>query len=69
MSPVHNGRMSRRFAAERASLACVAQPGVRDRHLATRRDKDDSQPKICPRPPRIVLIVPTVMLQADRARE
>ena len=29
----------------------------------------DVQPKACPKPPRIVLVVPTVMLQADRAHE
>ena len=52
-----------------AGYACVTQPGARATHLATRQDKDEGQPKMCPRPPRIVLIVPTVMLQADRARE
>jgi hypothetical protein len=52
-----------------AGYACAAQPGARDKHLTTRHEKDDGQPKMCPRPPRIVLIVPTVMLQADRARE
>jgi hypothetical protein len=54
-----------------AGYACTAQPGARNAQLAgaLRKDRDEAQPKSCPRPPKIVLIVPTVMLQADRARE
>ncbi|MBT2133975.1 hypothetical protein KK137_06475 [Croceibacterium sp. LX-88] len=49
--------------------ACSAQVGASAARLAVRQDRDAAQPKMCPRPPKIVLIVPTVMLQADRARE
>lgn len=52
-----------------AGYACLAQAGVRNAPLADRKDRDEAQPKSCPRPPKIVLIVPAVMLQADRARE
>ena len=51
------------------SYACTAQAGVREERNAVSKERDEAQPKSCPRPPRIVLIVPTVMLQADRARE
>ena len=49
--------------------ACTVQAASRNAQLSVRADRDEGQPKICPKPPRIVLIVPTVMLQADRARE
>jgi hypothetical protein len=54
-----------------AGYACTAQAGTRSARLAgvLRKDRDEAQPKACPRPPKVVLIVPTVMLQADRARE
>ena len=52
-----------------AGFACTAQPSQRSNPTSVRRERDDVQPKVCPRPPRIVLVVPTVMLQADRARE
>ena len=52
-----------------AGYACAAQPGARDAQLMARRERGEEQPKVCTRPPRVVLIVPTVMLQADRARE
>ena len=54
-----------------AGYACSAQAGVRSAQLASvlRKDRDEAQPKSCPRPPKIVLIVPAVMLHADRARE
>ena len=54
-----------------AAYTCAAQPGAHSAQLAgvLRKDRDDDQPKVCPRPPKIVLVVPTVMLQADRARE
>jgi hypothetical protein len=55
-----------------AGYACSAQTGSRSAQLADilrGRDRDEAQPKSCPRPPKIVLIVPAVMLQADRAHE
>lgn len=52
-----------------AAYTCTAQPGAHTAQLIDRKDRDEAQPKSCPRPPKIVLIVPTVMLQADRARE
>ena len=54
-----------------AGYSCSAQPGSRNARLINvlRNDRDEAQPKSCPRPPKIVVIVPTVMLQADRARE
>jgi hypothetical protein len=52
-----------------AGFSCTAQPGQRSAPTSIRRERDDVQPKPCPKPPRIVLVVPTVMLQADRARE
>lgn len=54
-----------------AGYACTTQAGVRSARLVgvLRKDRDEAQPKACPRPPKVVLIVPTVMLQADRARE
>ena len=55
--------------AVEAGFACTAQAGQRTAPASIRRERDEVQPKACPKPPRIVLIVPTVMLQADRARE
>ena len=55
--------------AVEAGFACTAQPGQRTAPTSVRRDRDDVQPKPCPKPPKIVLVVPTVMLHADRARE
>ena len=52
-----------------AGYACTAQPGQRSNPSSIHRERDDVQPKPCPKPPRIVLVVPTVMLQADRAHE
>ena len=52
-----------------AGLTCTAQAGERIAGFWLRKDRNESEPKVCPRPPRIVLVVPTVMLQADRARE
>lgn len=54
-----------------AGYSCAAQPGSRSAQLVSvlRNDRDEAQPKSCPRPPKIVVIVPTVMLRADRARE
>jgi len=55
--------------AVEAGYACTAQPGQRSSAASIHRERDEVQPKVCPKPPRIVLVVPTVMLQADRARE
>ena len=55
--------------AAEAGYVCTSQPGQRSDPASIRRERDDVQPKPCPKPPRIVLIVPTVMLHADRARE
>lgn len=52
-----------------AGYVCVSQARVRSAALAVRKDRDDAQPKSCPRPPKVVVIVPTVMLQVDRAHE
>ena len=55
-----------------AGYSCSAQAGSRNAQLVNvlrRMDRDEAQPKSCPRPPKIVLIVPAVMLQADRALE
>ncbi|MEO6386851.1 MAG: hypothetical protein ABIT16_07370 [Croceibacterium sp.] len=49
--------------------SCASQVGVRSVRTPAQVQRDEGQPKICPKPPRIVLVVPTVMLQADRARE
>ena len=51
-----------------ASYACVAPAGARQ-GVSSGKEREEAEPKTCPRPPRIVVIVPTVMLQADRARE
>ena len=55
--------------AAEAGYACTVQRGERSSPTSIRREHDEAQPKSCPKPPRIVLVVPTVMLQADRARE
>jgi hypothetical protein len=55
--------------AVESGYACTAQPGQRSNPATIRRERDEVQPKVCPKPPRIVLVVPTVMLHADRARE
>ena len=55
--------------AAEAGFACTTQAGQRSAPKSVRRERDEVQPKACPRPPRIVLVVPTVMLHADRARE
>jgi len=54
-----------------AGYACSAPMGARNLQFATvpRKERDEAQPKSCPRLPKIVVIVPTVMLQVDRARE
>lgn len=56
-------------AAADAGYACARQIGKISGEHATRAERDETQPKMCPKPPRVVLVVPTVMLHADRARE
>jgi hypothetical protein len=55
--------------ANAPAYSCAAQPGTTNPQLRVTRERDEAAPKQCPRPPKIVLIVPTVMLHADRARE
>ena len=52
-------------------FACSAPLGTRTAQFAgvVRKERGEAQTKSCPRPPKVVLIVPTVMLQVDRARE
>jgi hypothetical protein len=52
-----------------ASYACSAQRVARNAQPSINKDRDDTPAKSCPRPPKIVVVVPTVMLHADRARE
>ena len=54
-----------------AGYACSAQSGAKTAQLARilRGDREDGGAKLCPKPPKVVLIVPAVMLQADRAHE
>lgn len=56
-------------AATDAAYACTVQAGKVAVQRGPRTEREETQPKLCPKPPRIVLVVPTVMLQADRARE
>jgi hypothetical protein len=57
------------LASFSAASTCHVQAGVRAAPFSGALQRDDTQPKTCTKPPRIVLIVPTVMLQVDRARE
>ena len=52
-----------------AGYACAVQQSQRSTPLSVKRERDETQPKACPKPPKIVIVAPTVMLQADRARE
>lgn len=52
-----------------ASYACSTQAGVRGVMLVARKDRADAQPRSCPRPSKAAVVVPTVMLQVDRAHE
>jgi len=49
--------------------ACASQRAARQIRQPDGKDREEGQPKTCPRPPKIVVVVPTVMLHADRARE
>lgn len=52
-----------------ASYACSTQAGVRGVMLVARKNRADAQPRSCPRPSKAAVVVPTVMLQVDRAHE
>lgn len=52
-----------------ASYACAAQTGQAAVQFIARTQRYQAQSKACPKPPKIVLVVPTVMLKVDRARE
>jgi len=52
-----------------SGYACSSQRVARQIRQSDNKDRDEAQPKSCPRPPKIVVVVPTVMLHADRARE
>ena len=52
-----------------AGFACAVQRGARLAQRTVPSQRDKVRPSGCRRPSRIVLIVPTIMLQADRARE
>ena len=52
-----------------SGYSCSAQQGSQRATQSVGKDRDDAAPKVCPRPPKIVVVVPTVMLHADRARE
>jgi hypothetical protein len=55
-----------------AAYSCSAQTTVHGAQLVDilrKFERGATQAKQCPRPPKIVVIVPAVMLQADRARE
>ena len=54
-----------------AGYVCSAPLGTRTAQFAgvVRKERGEAQTKSCPRPPKVVVIVPTVMLQVDRARE
>ena len=51
--------------------ACVTPLGAQAARLAAvaRKERGEALPKSCPRPPKVVVVVPTVMLQVDRAHE
>ena len=57
------------FASFSANSACATQADSRAANFAGAIERDVAPPKGCPKPPKVVVIVPTVMLQADRARE
>ena len=54
-----------------AGYVCSAPLGTRTAQFAgvVRKERGEAQTKSCPRPAKVVVIVPTVMLQVDRARE
>lgn len=57
------------FVSFSGSVSCAAQAGARATQFAADVQRDGASSRACPKPPKIVVIVPTVMLQADRARE
>jgi len=52
-----------------ASSTCVVQAGAQEAHMRGSLQGDAVQRKACPKPPKIVVIVTTVMLKIDRSRE
>ena len=52
-----------------SGYTCSAQRAARNAQPSVNKDRDETPAKSCPRPPKIVVVVPTVMLHADRARE
>lgn len=62
---VHNAGI----ASFSGSTPCSAQTGARAVEFSPGFPRDAASHKACPGPTTIVVIVPTVMLQADRARE
>ena len=55
-----------------AAYSCstpAAAHGAQLVEILRKVEREATQAKQCPRPPKIVVIVPAVMLQADRARE
>ena len=57
------------FASLSTSYACTSQADARAARFGDALQRDALPRKACPKPPKVVVIVPTVMLQADRARE
>jgi hypothetical protein len=57
------------LASLSAPSACSTQAGAHAASFRGALQRGDIRPRACPKPPRIVLVVPTVMLQIDRARE
>jgi len=49
--------------------AHTAQARVAATRFVATAERDQAPQKSCTKPPRVVVLVPTVMLQADRARE
>ncbi len=48
---------------------CSTQAGAHAAPFAGTLQRNDARPRACVKPPKIVLVVPTVMLRIDRAHE
>jgi hypothetical protein len=57
------------FASFSTSSPCAVQAGARVSQFSAGLEQGLISSRTCPKPPRVVVVVPTVMLQADRARE
>lgn len=57
------------LASFSASTHCSSQAGARAAQFVTGYQRVAVSPRACPKPPVVVVIVPTVMLKVDRARE